>query len=573
MIEAGAEDIDYLILGGGSAGCVLAARLSEPPSNRVVLVEAGRDIAPGAVPDAIRSRYPGRAYVDPANTWPDLTAVMGKSGAAAGPRRYEQARILGGGSAINAMVANRGAPEDYDEWGAAGAEGWSGEVALRYFRKLERDCDFGGPFHGKDGPIPIRRVPEDRLSPFCKGVAEALARRGFPPFPDQNADWKDGVFPTSLAVDDNGERPPVSTAYLTREVRARPNLRIHTDSTVKTLLFDGKRVVGAQLVQGGQPLRLPARETIVCLGGIHSAALLLRSGIGPGGELARAGVRVQADRPGVGANLMDHPLTAVSAYLPPAARMQDLGEHQSQRLLRYTSTMADAPRGDMYLAIMGRSAWHEVGQRIGTLLVWVNKPYSRGAVRLRSDGPDAEPEVSFRLLSDERDLMRLAEGFRLAAGTLSGSDLDALRGPVFPTSYSERVRRLLLPGRWNALQLATLGRMLDHAGPLRPPLLHSVVTLGVRLRDVLADESRLRRYIAGTVSGIWHASGTCRMGSAYDTMAVCDGHGRVIGVDGLRVADSSVMPTIPRANTHLPTLMLAERIADLIRGRDEASGL
>lgn len=536
-------------------------------------MEAGRNIAPGAVPNTIRSRYPGRAYVDPSNTWPNLTAVVGESGAAARPKRYEQARILGGGSAINAMVANRGSPEDYDEWGAAGAEGWSGAVALRYFRKLERDCDFGGRFHGEDGPIPIRRVPEDRLSPFCKGAAEALTRRGFPRFPDQNADWKDGVFPTSLAIDDKGERPPVSTAYLTREVRARPNLRILTDTTVRTLLFDGQRVVGAQLIQGGQPLRLPAPETIVCLGGIHSAALLLRSGIGPGGDLARAGVRVRADRPGVGANLMDHPLTAVSTYLPPAARMRDLGEHQSQRLLRYTSAMADAPRGDMYLAIMGRSAWHEVDQRIGTLLVWVNKPYSRGAVRLQADDPDAEPEVSFRLLSDERDLVRLAEGFRLAAETLSGNDLDTLRGPVFPTSCSERVSRLLMPGRWNAFQLATLGRMLDHAGPLRPALLHGVVTLGARLCDLLADENRLLRYVAGTVSGIWHASGTCRMGSASDTMAVCDGHGRVIGVDGLRVADSSVMPTIPRANIHLPTLMLAERIADLIRLHDKAGSL
>src|SRR5689334_22282073 len=174
---------DFLILGGGSAGCVLAARLSEDANVNVVLVEAGRDLTAETMPDHVRSRYPGRAYLDPANIWPDLTARMGPPPGNApdtrAPRRYEQGRLLGGGSAVNAMVANRGAPGDYDEWDELGAQGWSWANCLPYFRKLERDVDFGGPYHGKDGPIPIRRIKPERMSPFVKAVSDTLAARGY----------------------------------------------------------------------------------------------------------------------------------------------------------------------------------------------------------------------------------------------------------------------------------------------------------------------------------------------------------------------------------------------------------
>jgi 5-(hydroxymethyl)furfural/furfural oxidase len=169
--------IDYLILGGGSAGCALAARLSEDPSKSVVLVEAGRDLRADAVPANIETRYPGLAYLDKQNLWPSLMATV--SGAAAcspsqEPRFYEQARVLGGGSAINAMVANRGAPDDYDEWARLGAQGWSGAVALEYFRKLEHDHDFDDQYHGRSGPIPVRRLGEPHVSSFVKAVCQTL---------------------------------------------------------------------------------------------------------------------------------------------------------------------------------------------------------------------------------------------------------------------------------------------------------------------------------------------------------------------------------------------------------------
>jgi 5-(hydroxymethyl)furfural/furfural oxidase len=577
---------DYLILGGGTAGCALAARLSEDPGKTVVLVEAGRDLRSDAMADTIRTRYPGLAYLDAQNLWTDLSVTV--SGAPTRepnrtPRRYEQARVLGGGSAINAMVANRGAPGDYDEWGALGAEGWNGEVALKYFRKLERDCDFDDAYHGRSGPIPVRRHDPERTSPFIAAVCKSLVTRGYPARADQNGEWTDGVFPAAIATTDAGERIPASIAYLTPEVRRRPNLRIITDTQADTLLFEGTRVAGASLVPSvgsaeashagnneansanPRPDRLLATQTIVCCGGIHSSALLMRSGIGPAADLVKLGIPVHADLRGVGQNLMEHPLTAVSTYLPPASRIRDLREHHDQALLRYSSKLGGAPAGDMHIAMIGRTAWHAVGQRMGTLLIWVNKSYSRGNVTLRSPDYRAEPNVDFRLLSDPRDFDRLKQGFRLAAGILRDPLLDGVRGSVFPTSYSERVRKVSAPGAFNALQMNLFGKMLDHAGGMRDALVHRVITLGLRVDDLLADEAKLHEFIGNSVAGVWHASGTCKMGAAGDPMAVTDGAGRVHGVAGLRVCDSSIMPSIPRANTNMPTLMLTERIADLIK--------
>ncbi len=559
--------IDCLILGGGSAGCALAARLSEDADVNIVLIEAGRDLRKATMPDNVRSRYPGRAYLDPGNIWTALQAFY--SGAerrkSNTPRTYEQARLLGGGSAINAMVANRGAPEDYDEWGALGAEGWSGDVALKYFRKIERDVDFDDEYHGQQGPIIVRRLPDAKVSPFVAAVKDTLKMQGQPVLPDQNGRWQDGVFPAAIAVSDDGERIPASIAYLTDEVRRRSNLTIVTDTLVRKLCFADKRVTGAEIERGGKTEALCAGETIVTMGGIHSAALLLRSGIGPQEELKPLGIEVQCHRPGVGKNLMEHPLVAVSSYLPAAARMRDMSEHHDQALLRWTSGIPDAPAGDMHFAIIGRTAWHEIGQRIGSILIWVNKSYSRGELTLRSPDPIDEPLVDFKLLSDKRDLERLKEGFRHAAGILSHRNMHKTCGPVFPTSYSERVKKVSAPGAWNAIQLRVLSTILDYAGPLRSLIIHLLITLGISLDRLLASDEALSDFISNAVTGVWHASGTCRMGAANDPMAVTDGAGRVYGVSGLRVCDSSIMPSIPRANTNMPTLMLAERMADLIR--------
>ncbi len=296
--------IDYLILGGGSAGCVLAARLSEDPDKQVCLIEAGRDISGQSMPPEIRARYPGRAYLDVSNIWQRLTALMGNRANAT--RRYEQARILGGGSAINALMTNRGAPADYDEWQALGAQGWSWETCLPYFRKLENDTDFAAPqdraLHGSDGPLRIRRTPAERLSPFVKGVMQVLGGRGLEHKADQNGAWEEGVFVGAIGVSEQGERIPTSVCYLTDEVRQRKNLTIRTQCVVDRVLIKAGRATGARIIGGDAVAEsLQALEVIVCAGAIHSPAVLLRSGIGPAYDLVTQGITLVADRPGVGA--------------------------------------------------------------------------------------------------------------------------------------------------------------------------------------------------------------------------------------------------------------------------------
>jgi 5-(hydroxymethyl)furfural/furfural oxidase len=554
--------IDYLILGGGSAGCVLAARLSEDPNKRVCLVEAGRDIAPGKMPAAIASRYPGRAYLDERNIWQRLTARM----AAQGSRRYEQARLLGGGSAINALMTNRGAPDDYDEWGRLGAEGWSWDSCLPYFRKLETDCDFTGPLHGDAGPVRIRRTAPAFLSPFVKGVMGVLASRGLPTRADQNGEWQDGVYVGAIGVSEQGERIPVSVCYLTDEVRARPNLTLRTECVVDRVLFRGTQAVGARLLdRAGAVEEVQAQEVIVCAGAIHSPALLIRSGVGPLDQLLDLGVPLVADRPGVGGNLMEHPSIAVSALLTTQGRTPHVDEHHEQAIVRFSSGLPGTVPGDMHGAILSRSGWHSVGYRLGTMFFWVNKSYSRGRVQVTSLDPLQEPDVRFSMLSEARDLQRLKQAVRMGAETLSAPGLDPLRTVVFPSSYSPRVAKVAMPGRFNALQRGVLSLLLDIAGPLRGWVVRGLVTQGVTLDKLLADDRALSEFVRTNVGGTWHPSGTCRMGRLDDPQAVTLGDGRVIGVTGLRVCDASLIPAIPCANTNVPTIMMAERIADLIK--------
>ncbi len=560
---------DHLILGGGSAGSVLAARLSEDPHRRVVLVEAGRNITPGDVPPDVISRYPGRAYLDPANIWARLSVMMGYARSNSAPRpsrRYEQGRILGGGSAINALMANRGQPSDYDEWVALGAEGWSWAECLPWFIRLESDRDFGGPLHGKEGPLVIRRIGDDRISPFVVRVMESLERQGWPIRADQNGDWQDGAFRGAAAISDAGLRQPSSLAWLTPEVRRRRNLTILTDTCAERLIFDGKRATGAVVSgPGGQRRSLLAREVILASGAIHSPALLMRSGIGRADDLAGLGIAVVHNLPALGCNLMEHPSIAVAAYLPRALRERNPGEHHEQAIWRYSSGLAGAPQGDMHAAILSRSGWHSVGQRMGGLFFWVNKSWSRGALRLVSADPLAEPEVDFRMLSDPRDLERLKQALRLGAAALADPHMEGHRGTIFPSSYSPRVANVAVPGAWNAMQRGLLSAMLDLAGPLRAGLIHAAVTLGTTMEGLLADDEALTEFVRRHVGGTWHASGTCRMGAEGDPAAVTTPTGKLRGVEGVRVCDASLMPSIPCANTNIPVLMIAERVADFIR--------
>lgn len=572
---------DYLIVGGGTSGCVVAARLSEDPRVRVLLVEAGPDIREDTMPPEIRSSYPSKAFFTREYFFPDLVArfgdVAGCAGQARPTSRYEQARVLGGGSTINGLLANRGAPSDYDEWERLGAEGWNWESVLPYFRRLERDLDLGGKLHGAEGPVPIRRSRREDFSGFVRRTFDVLRAQGVAEVEDQNGAWRDGVMCVTTTTTERSERASTATCYLTPQVRARPNLRIVTGRTVLRLVAEGGAVTGAEIAgagitDDGAPVRIPARETVVCCGTINTPALLMRSGLGPADVLARAGVEIVRDLPGVGRNLQEHPALGISCFVTPGNRHTDQTRHHTQAHYRFSSGTEGCPQGDMTMAMLARSAWHAVGGQLGTYYLWINKAYSKGHVAISCPDPLVAPDIDFRLLSDPRDLERMRDGFRRIAALALDSGLDGVRTEVFPTIFSDTVRRVSRPGGWNAFQTAVFAALLDLAGFARPRLIRTFIA-PVDIRSLLDDDRALDAYLHRAVVGVWHCVGTCRMGPADDPAAVADGAGRVHGIGGLSLADASLMPSVPCANTNVPTIMLAERISDLIKGAHAPSSV
>src|ERR1041384_8003310 len=249
---------DYIIVGGGSAGSVMARRLSAKSANQVLVCEAGQDTPDGQVPPEILDSYPGTAYFDPRFHWQELrvhTEIVSHNRPEERPRlrKYEQARVLGGGSSINGQLANRGAPTDYDEWEARGAQGWNWNAVLPYFKKVERDMDFDGPWHGKEGRIPVRRIPQAHWTAHAQAVAEACKLAGYAFLPDQNGEFVDGYFPVTHSNQDE-QRVSAAMGYLDRDTRKRPNLTISTNTQVSELLFEGTRCVAVTArVDGREP--------------------------------------------------------------------------------------------------------------------------------------------------------------------------------------------------------------------------------------------------------------------------------------------------------------------------------
>jgi 5-(hydroxymethyl)furfural/furfural oxidase len=563
-----AVEWDVAIVGGGSAGCVLAGRLSEDPGRRVLLVEAGRDLPPGAEGSAIRDMYPGRAAFDPANHWPDVAAHFAPVGHNApdrpAARHYEQAKLLGGGSSINGQVANRGIPEDYEEWAALGAAGWDWKGVLPYFRKLERDLDFAGPLHGADGPIPIHRIPRERWPRYSIAAAEALGALGFSDIRDQNGAFGDGWFPQSLS-NDGTHRVSAAMGYLGPDVRRRPNLTILADSRVVGLVTAERRVRGIEVMRHGRRFRIGARETVLSAGAIHTPAILLRAGIGPGDAARRLGIPVVADLSGIGRNLQEHPGISVSAYLKPEGRLRATRRHIHVSL-RYSSGHPECLRSDMYMMVVAKSAWHPLGPRIGSLVAWLNKVHSRGHLTLRAPDPDVGPLAEFNFLADPRDAARLIDSVRFMARLFAQAPLAGLVEHPSPSSYSGFARALGRQNLRNLLLTAPAASAVDHIPAARRLLFGRFVSGGMTLPDLVADTDALESYVRARAFGQWHACGTCRMGPSGDRDAVVDPtSGRVHGLAGLRVVDASVMPSAPRANLNIPVLMIAEKLADAIK--------
>lgn len=568
MAEEIKSKVDVVIVGGGSAGCVLASRLSEDPSLRVLLLEAGMDAAdPEKYPD-LANPYPGVAYSNPIYTWPGMKASYGHSGSNAPETksaRYEQARVLGGGSAINGIGANRGAPSDYNEWADMGLVGWGWEDCLPYFRKLERDLDCDGPLHGKEGPIPIQRRGSEISSPFVDAMVAANKALGVPFHPDQNGEWEDGMFEMAVNMDERKRRVSVAWGYLRPEVRQRPNLEIRTMTTVADLLFEEGRVRGVIAERGGVRDAIEAGRVILSAGALATPAMLMRAGIGPGAHLADCGIAVRQNLPGVGQNLMEHPSAGLVPFLKPSARRRGRPDYHIPIGYRFSSGLEGCPQGDMHMNFVTRAAWHPIGRQLGSIFFWVNKSYSRGQLMLDPRAPRGQPRIDFRMLSDRRDLDRLMGGFVRAVAIASDPRLGDVTHGIYAGGMSEIGKLFSKPSGVGkaATSLGAIG--LDAIGRLREKVLPYMLAHFDDPQRLVSDRDALETYIKSTVGGVWHPSGTCRMGVPGDHMAVTGEDGAVRGVPGLHVCDASLMPTIPCANTNLPTIMIAENIADRLR--------
>ncbi|MGI9334309.1 MAG: GMC family oxidoreductase [Gammaproteobacteria bacterium] len=565
------SNFDYAIVGGGSAGAVLANRLSAQPDNRVVLIEAGPDTPPDEMPPEILDAFPSVAYFKTDWHWRDLRVHYEKltvnEPQAFVPRRYEQARIMGGGSSINGMMAIRGLPWDFAEWVRRGARGWSFEDVLPYYLRCERDLDYDGPLHGDDGPLPIRRIREPDWPGFARAARLAMLEQGHAELADHNAEFDDGHFPMAInnapGNQRDGHRVSTALAYLDAATRNRANLEIRARTLAESIAVEGGRAVGVRVRRGNESQIVNAREIVLCAGAFHSPAMLMRSGVGPGPHLRELRVPVHADRPGVGRGLQDHPMVTLVAHIRRPVRMPASMRRHIHLGLRYSSGHDGCPRGDMFMLANNRGGWHPLGHLLGAIIVCVNKPFSEGRLELRDPSPGSEPLIYFNQFGDERDLDRLVQALRRAYALTSNRAIRNCTYGWFPSTFSEQARDLALVSPWNWLKTSLAALALD-AALTRKTMMRRFMSPGVDIHRLIEDERALREWVHKHACGSWHASATCRMGARNDPLAVVDPRCSVIGLDGLRVVDASIMPCIVSANTNLTTIMIAEKAADTI---------
>jgi len=496
---------DVIVVGAGSAGCVAAARLTAGGRCRVLLVEAGPDYPSVAdLPDDIAdASMPAMSHDWGFVAEPD---ALGRSVS------LPRGRLVGGCSATNAGFAVRGWPADYDGWAALGNPGWSFAELLPVFRAVEADADFGGDWHGRDGPVPISRPSPGELAPLQQAFAAAAVAAGHPRADDHNQPGVTGVGPMPRNVR-GGLRMSTALTHLA-PARGRSSLTIRAGAVVDRIELHRTTVRGVRLGDGET---VAAGAVVLAAGAYGSPAILLRSGIGPAAELSELGIAVAAGLAGVGRNLTDHPLVAVDLPTSPGYRGP-----RFQMMLTLRSARAD-PDGppDLHLFPAGPFGDGPDGGGFG-LVAGLLSVQSRGAVRLRSASPADPPRIDVAHLRHETDLARMVEATQHA-------------------------------------------RLLSRTPPLAGFVTGAELAPGPAIGD--HDSAGLARSVRERVSSYHHPVGTCAMGPEPDDGAVVDARGAVHGISGLWVADASVMPAIPAANTNLSTIVVAERITEWLAGQ------
>jgi len=517
MADHPGDAFDDIVVGAGSSGAPLAARLSEDRARKVAVIEAGPDYATAAEtrPDLLN----GNAMSFVNHDWNHTARLFdGRQ------TRFYLGKVTGGSSAVGNLVAIRGMPEDYDEWAAGGNPEWSWSRALPFLRAIEDDLDFEGEFHGRGGPVPISRWRPDELTPLQTAYFEACLAASYPLAEDHNHPQSTGVGP--IPSNCRPDRVRVSTAMShLGPARVRDNLTILSGSLVSRVVVDGDSVRGVELVTGANSQFLQARRVILAAGTVGSPAILLRSGIGPAEELRELGIGVRADLPGVGKNLTDQPRSGV--FMVPKPGNENLGIATGQIVL-LTAAPGSDQRNDMYYAMVnGFDLSNQLphlrdaagGGRVFGVMVIARRAYSRGQVTLTSPDPRVAPRIDLNYLADERDYQILADGVRVC---------------------------------WE----------LAHSPGIR--------SRGDRVvkvnEDTIGSPDALRHYVRLSVDTAYNPVGTARMGPREEHGTVVDQYCAVHGIDGLYVADASVMPLMVRANINLTVIMIGEMVAAMLRG-------